>query len=38
MEIAMAPGVLRRSKALVEAAAGELATFADKELELTITG
>jgi hypothetical protein len=38
MEIALAPGVLPRSKAFVEAAAGELAAFVDKELELTITG
>jgi Winged helix DNA-binding domain len=38
MEIALAPGVARRSGALVEAAASKLATFLGKELELTITG
>ena len=38
MEIALAPGVVRRSAALVEAAASKLATFLGKELELTITG
>jgi hypothetical protein len=38
MEIALAPGVALRSQALVEAAAGRLATFVGKELELTITG
>ena len=36
MEIALAPAVGRRSGALVEAAAGKLATFLGKELELTI--
>jgi Winged helix DNA-binding domain len=38
MEITLAPGVLPRSKAILEAAAGELAAFVDKELQLTITG
>jgi Winged helix DNA-binding domain len=38
MEIALAPGVVASSGALVEAAAGKLATFAAKQLELTITG
>ena len=38
MEITLAPGVLARSKTLVEAAASELAAFMDKEMELTITG
>jgi Winged helix DNA-binding domain len=38
MEITLAPGVLPRSKAFIEAAAGELAAFVDKELQLTITG
>jgi hypothetical protein len=37
MEIALAPGVGASSGALVEAAAGKLATFAGKQLELTIT-
>jgi hypothetical protein len=37
MEIALAPGV-QRSRSLVEAAANKLATFMEKELELTITG
>jgi Winged helix DNA-binding domain len=37
MEIALAPGV-RRSRSLVETAANKLATFMEKELELTITG
>jgi hypothetical protein len=36
MEIALAPGVVARSRVLVEAAAADLATFAGKELELTI--
>ena len=36
MEIALAPAFGRRSGALVEAAAGKLATFLGKELELTI--
>ena len=36
MEIALAPGVVARSGALVEDAAGKLATFAGKQLELTI--
>ena len=36
MEIVLAPAVGRRSGALVEAAAGKLATFLGKELELTI--
>ena len=36
MEIALAPGVVASSGALVEAAAGKLATFAGKQLELTI--
>ncbi|HEX6756854.1 MAG TPA: winged helix DNA-binding domain-containing protein [Propionibacteriaceae bacterium] len=38
MEIALAPGVVARSRALVEAAASKLATFAGTELELTIIG
>jgi hypothetical protein len=38
MEIVLAPGVVARSRALVEAAAGKLATFTGKQLELTITG
>jgi hypothetical protein len=38
MEIALAPGVLQRSRSLVAAAASKLATFQGKELELTITG
>jgi hypothetical protein len=38
MEIALAPGVARRSRALVDAAASKLATFLGKELELTIIG
>jgi hypothetical protein len=38
MEIALAPGVLQRSRSLAEAAAAKLATFMEKELELTITG
>jgi Winged helix DNA-binding domain len=38
MEISLAPGVLERSGSLVEAAANKLATFVEKELELTITG
>jgi hypothetical protein len=38
MEIALAPGVARRSGALVDAAANKLATFLGKELELTIIG
>jgi Winged helix DNA-binding domain len=38
MEIALAPGIAARSRALVETAASELATFVGKELELTITG
>jgi hypothetical protein len=37
VEIALAPGV-QRSHSLVEAAANKLATFMEKELELTITG
>jgi hypothetical protein len=37
MEIALAPGVVASSGALVEAAADKLATFAGKQLELTIT-
>jgi Winged helix DNA-binding domain len=37
MEIALAPGE-QRSRPLVEAAANKLATFMEKELELTITG
>jgi hypothetical protein len=37
MEIALAPGVGSSSGALVEAAADKLATFAGKQLELTIT-
>jgi hypothetical protein len=37
MEIALAPGVMASSGALVEAAAGKLATFAGEHLELTIT-
>jgi hypothetical protein len=36
MEIALAPGVVARSRVLVEAAAADLAAFAGKELELTI--
>jgi Winged helix DNA-binding domain len=38
MEIALAPGVVASSGGLVEAAAGKLATFAGKQLELTISG
>jgi hypothetical protein len=38
MEITLAAGRIASSKSLVEAAAAELATFAGKELELTITG
>ena len=38
MEIALAPGLAARSGALLEAAANELASFAGKQLELTITG
>ena len=37
MEIALAPGVVARSRAQVEAAASKLASFVGKELELTIT-
>jgi hypothetical protein len=37
MEIALAPGVMARSRAQVEAAASKLASFVGKELELTIT-
>ncbi len=37
MEIALAPGIVVSSGALVETAAGRLATFAGKQLELTIT-
>jgi Winged helix DNA-binding domain len=38
MEIALAPGVLQRSRSPAEAAANRLAIFMEKELELTITG
>ena len=38
MEITLAPGVTPGSRPLAEAAAAELASFAGKELELTITG
>lgn len=38
MEIALAPGIVGSSRALVEAAASKLATFVGKELQLTITG
>ena len=38
MEISLAPGVVTQFRSLVEAAAAELATFAGKELQLTITG
>jgi hypothetical protein len=38
MEIMLAPAVLPRSRSLAEAAATQLATFAQKELELMITG
>ncbi len=38
MEIMLAPGALQRSRSLAEAAANQLATFAQRELELTITG
>jgi Winged helix DNA-binding domain len=38
MEVALAPGVMVSSGALVEAAAGKLAAFAGKQLELTVTG
>jgi hypothetical protein len=38
MEVALAPGVMASSGALVEAAAGKLAAFAGKQLELTVTG
>ena len=37
MEVALAPSVVANSAALAEAAAGKLATFAGKQLELTIT-
>ncbi|HEX3206478.1 MAG TPA: crosslink repair DNA glycosylase YcaQ family protein, partial [Propionibacteriaceae bacterium] len=37
MEIALAPGIVARSRGLLEAAASRLATFAGKQLELTIT-
>jgi Winged helix DNA-binding domain len=37
MEITLAPGGVARSRLLVEAAASRLASFAGKELELTIT-
>jgi hypothetical protein len=37
MEIALAAGVVASSASLVEAAAGKLATFAGKQLKLTIT-
>jgi hypothetical protein len=38
MEITLAAGRMAGSESLVEAAAAELAIFAGKELELTITG
>ena len=38
MEIALAPDVAARSGALLEAAANKLASFAGKQLKLTITG
>ena len=38
MEIALAPDIVTRSRGLVEAAASRLATFAGKQLELTISG
>ena len=38
MEIVLAPDVLAESWGLVEAAAADLAAFAGKDLELTITG
>ena len=38
MEMMLAPGALQRSRSLAEAAANQLATFAQRELELTITG
>jgi len=38
MEITLAHGRIASAKSLVEAAAAELATFAGKELQLTITG
>lgn len=38
MELTLAPGGLQRSRSLAEAAANKLATFMEKELELTITG
>jgi hypothetical protein len=38
MEISLAPGVVAQSRSLVESAADKLATFAGKELQLTITG
>ena len=38
MEIALASGAQPRSRSLAEAAAYKLATFVEKELELTITG
>jgi hypothetical protein len=38
MEIVLAPDALAVSRGLVEAAAADLAAFAGKELELTITG
>jgi hypothetical protein len=37
MEISLAPGAIANSAALVEAAAGKLATFSGKQLELTVT-
>ena len=38
MEVTLAPGVEAQSRRLIEAAAADLAAFAGKELELTITG
>jgi hypothetical protein len=38
MEIALASGVLQRSRPLAETAAAKLVTFMEKELGLTITG
>jgi hypothetical protein len=38
MEVTLAPGVLARSRSLIETAAAGLASFAGKELELMIAG
>jgi hypothetical protein len=38
MQVTLAPGVLARSRSLIETAAAGLASFAGKELELMIAG